>query len=113
MKVSAQIKENREILFNKVLKAFKVSSPDDNITTFTREDGTKALEVIAALQQDIIKSFPSTNSLKCKEGLKNGKDALTVLRKLARFYNKRVISYRMKIPGTQGRLHKYKYKIAI
>ena len=103
MKVSHQIKEKRQELFKKLIKSFKLISQDDNITTFTREDGTAALETINAMRQNIIDTFPCTNILKCKQGVNNGKDAITVLRQLVRFYNKRVVSYRFKIPGTRGR----------
>jgi hypothetical protein len=113
MKISPKIKTKRQELFTKVLKSFKLTSEEDNITIFTRTEGVVALEVITALRQDIINSFPATNVLKCNQGVKNGKDAITVLRQLVRYYNKRVISYRLKVPGTRGRLHKYEYKLAV
>ncbi len=103
----------RRDLFDKVLKAFNLYSEDDNVTTFTREDGIAALKTIAALKNDLIENFPVTNVLKCKEGIKDGKDAITVLRQLVRFYNRRVVSLRFKIPGTRGRLHGYEYKLAV
>ena len=113
MKVSKEVKQRRQQLFNKILKAFKLTSEDDNVTTFTRADGASALETITALRQDLIKNFPATNVLKCKEGIHNGKDAITVLRQLVRFYKRRVVSYRLKVPGTRGRLHQYEYKLAV
>lgn len=103
----------RRDLFDKVLKAFNLYSEDDNVTTFTREDGIAALKTITALKNDLIENFPVTNVLKCKEGIKDGKDAITVLRQLVRFYNRRVVSLRFKIPGTRGRLHGYEYKLAV
>ena len=106
-------KNKRDELFNKVIASFKLNSPEDNITTFTREDALSALGTIKEIRQDIIENFPSTNSLKCKQGIKNSKDTITVLRQLARFYDKRVVSYRLKVPGSRGRLHKYLYKLAI
>jgi len=110
MKLSKVIK--RQELFDKVLKTFKLTQ-DDNVTTFTRADGVSALETIAALRQELIENFPATNALKCKKGVHNGKDAITVLRQLVRFYNKRVVSYRLKVPGTRGRMHRYEYKLAV
>ena len=110
MKISKVIK--RQELFNQILKAFKLTQ-DDNVTTFTRDDGISALETIVALKKDLIENFPATNVLKCKEGIMNGKDAITVLRQLVRFYNRRVVSYRLKVPGTRGRMHRYEYKLAV
>lgn len=103
----------RRGLFDKVLKAFNLNNEDDNVTTFTRDDGISALETIVALKKDLIENFPATNVLKCKEGIMNGKDAITVLRQLVRFYNRRVVSYRLKVPGTRGRMHRYEYKLAV
>ena len=103
----------RRDLFDKVLKAFNLYSEDDNVTTFTREDGIAALKTITVLKNDLIENFPVANVLKCKEGIKDGKGAITVLRQLVRFYNRRVVSLRFKIPGTRGRLHGYEYKLAV
>ena len=106
-------KEKKRKILNKVLKLFKLKSLNDNVTIFTREDGFAALHNINNLRQDIINNFPCTNSIKCKQGVKSSKDAITVLRQLVRYYNIRIVSYRLKIPGTRGRQHKYQYKLAI
>ena len=106
-------KNKRDELFNKVIASFKLNSPEDNITTFTRTDAQSALGAINEMTPDIVHHFPATNTLKCRQGICNAKDTITVLRQLARFYNKRVISSRLKIPGSRGRLHKYLYKLAI
>ena len=111
------VKESRDIirrdLFKKIAKAFKLTSENDNITKFSRADGEDALIIIAVLRRDLINNFPLTNVLKCKAGVHTAKDAITVFRQLARFYNKRVISYRLKVPGTRGRVHRYEYKLSM
>ena len=110
-KASTESKRNE--LFNKVIQSLKLKSPQDNSTTCTREDALSALGTIKEIRQDIIENFPSTNTLKCRQGVNTDKDVITVLRQLARFYDKRVVSYRLKVPGSRGRLHKYLYKLAI
>ena len=110
-KASTESKRNE--LFNKVIQSLKLKSPQDNSTTFTRTDALATLSAINEITPAIINHFPSTNTLKCRQGVKTDKDVITVLRQLARFYDKRVVSYRLKVPGTRGRVHKYLYKLAI
>ena len=82
-------KNKRDELFNKVIASFKLKSTNDNITTFTRADAQSALGAINEMTPDIVHHFPATNTLKCRQGICNAKDTITVLRQLARFYNKR------------------------
>ena len=84
-----------------------------HITIITREQAEKCIELISSVKDDIIASFPSTNTLRCRQGVAKDTHCITVLRQLLRYYNKRLISQRTKVPRTKGCKMHYTYKIAI
>ena len=83
------------------------------MTLITREQAEKCIELISSVKDDIIESFPSTNTLRCRQGVAKDTHCITVLRQLLRYYNKRLISQRTKVPRTKGCKMHYTYKIAI
>ena len=113
VRVSPTLVKKRKELFQKVLKGFQLVSEDDNITLITREQAEKCLDLISSLKDDIIKSYPSTNTMRCRQGVEKDTHCITVLRQLLRHYHKRLISQRRKVPKTKGCKMYYTYKIAI
>ena len=113
VRVSSALIKKRKGIFQKILKGFQLVSEDDNITLITREQAEKCLELISSLKDEIIKSYPTTNTLRCRQGVDKDTHCITVLRQLLRYYNKRLISQRTKIPRTKGCKMYYTYKIAI
>ena len=113
VRVSSALIKKRKGIFQKILKGFQLVSEDDNITIITREQAEKCIELISSVKDDIIASFPSTNTLRCRQGVAKDTHCLTVLRQLLRYYNKRLISQRTKVPRTKGCKMYYTYKIAI
>ena len=111
VRVDTAVVQKRKDIFQKVLKGFQLVSADDN-SIITREQATKCMGLIQSLKDDIIQTYPSTNSIRCKLGIKKDTHCITVLRQLLRYYNRRLISQRRKVPKTRGNKMYYTYKIA-
>lgn len=111
VKVDTATIQKRQDIFQKVLKGFALVSVDDN-SIITREQAAKCLTLIQSLRKDIINTYPAAHSIRCKLGVRKSTDCITVLRQLLRYYNRRLISKRKKVPKTRGNKMYYMYKIA-
>ena len=78
--------DKRLKLLNEVCQAFSLKSYND-CTEISKIDGEKAIGKLKDLKKKILEYYPYDNTLKIRKGMKNGKDAITVLRQLLRHPN--------------------------
>jgi hypothetical protein len=86
---------NKNILFDKALKAFAINGPSDTTTVITKQHAADSRAIIMAMRNEIIANYPVDFSRKIRLDKEfSDKDLITILRQICRYHKRRLASNR-------------------
>jgi len=88
------IAPEKNLLIEKVAKAFQLDSSSDKVTIITRQMAKDAIPELLRMKNKIVELFPKENSKRIRTGVSNAKEALTVLRELLKYKSNKLLSTR-------------------
>ena len=105
-KITNDVKNNRSLLINKVLKSFSLVDLDDS-SEIVYSTGESAYPTLVQLKEELIKNYPKRNTSRLRKGIeKKDLDSIRVLKELLRYYNMSLLSTRQQTKS--GVIYKYK-----
>ena len=87
-----KLSKQKIVIIDKVAKSFALLNASDKTTVITRDMANAAISTLKELSDELIRLFPKYNTKRIRNGIKNPKHAITVLREIVRLKNRKVLS---------------------